>query len=57
MFIHDALDELITCGETSFSVPSIRVKINRMSKEVPGTGKTAFQDQFEVRIYSPCIVL
>jgi len=52
MFIHDALDELITCGETSFSVQNVRVKLNRMSKEVPGMGKTGFQDQFEVRAYA-----
>ncbi|XP_065904304.1 receptor-type tyrosine-protein phosphatase delta-like isoform X2 [Dysidea avara] len=48
IFIHDALDEFITCGETSFSVQNIRVKVNRLSKEVPGTGKTGFQDQFEL---------
>ena len=50
IFIHDALDELITCGETAFNVQSLRVKISRMSKVVPGTNKTGFQDQFEVCI-------
>ena len=51
MFIHDALDELITCGETAFNVQNLRVKVSRMSKVTPGTNKTGFQEQFKVRSY------
>ena len=48
IFIHDALDELIICGDTSFDVQNLRVKINRMSKIIPGKAINAFQEQFEV---------
>ena len=50
MFIHDALEELITCGDTSFNVQSMRVKVNQMAKVNPETGITGFQEQFEVFI-------
>ena len=52
IFIHDALEELITCGDTSFNVQSMRVKVNRMGKVNPETEKTGFQEQFEV--YKHC---
>ena len=48
MFIHDALDELITCGETDISASSLRVKVNRMQKTIPGKGITGFAEQFQV---------
>ena len=51
IFIHDALDDLITCGETAFNVQSLRVKVSKMSKVIPGTDKTGYQEQFEVRMY------
>ena len=47
-FIHDALEELITCGDTSFNVQSMRVKVNRMGKVNPETELTGFQEQFQV---------
>ena len=48
MFIHDALDELILCGETAFNVQNLRVKITRMAKVIPGKSVTGFQEQFKV---------
>ena len=48
MFIHDALDELITCGETDIAAASLRVRVNRLSKTVPGKGITGFVEQFQV---------
>ena len=42
-FIHDALEELITCGDTSFNVQSMHVKSNDQGKsrnrnnQFPGT--------------------
>jgi len=50
VFIHDALEELITCGDTSFNVQNMRVKVNRMSKVNPETGITGYQKQFQVQI-------
>ena len=51
MFLHDALDEVILCGETAFNVQNLRVKMTRMSKTVPGKHVTGFQEQFKVHTY------
>ena len=50
IFIHDALDELITCGETDISAAGLRVKVNRLRKVVPGKGITGFAEQFQVKM-------
>ena len=50
IFIHDALDELITCGETDIPAAGLRVKVNRLRKIVPGKGITGFAEQFQVEI-------
>ena len=50
VFIHDALCELITCGETDIAAPALKVKIQRLAKVVPGKGLTGFQEQFQVCI-------
>ena len=50
IFIHDALDELITCGETDISAAGLRVKVNRLKKTIPGKGITGFAEQFKVEI-------
>ena len=49
IFIHDALDEIINCGETAFNAQNICIKLKRLLKVSPETNKTGFQDQFEVR--------
>ena len=56
IFIHDALDELITCGETDISAAGLRVKVNRLRKVVPGKGITGFAEQFQVEMIKtwPC---
>ena len=48
IFIHDALDELITCGETDILATSLTVKVNRLRKTIPGKGITGFAEQFQV---------
>ena len=48
MFIHDALEELITCGETDISAGNLRVKVNKLHKIVPGKATSGFEDQFKV---------
>ncbi len=48
MFIHDALDELITCGDTSVETPYLREVINTLNVFNPHTTNTGFEDQFEV---------
>jgi len=48
VFIHDALDELITCGETDIPAAGLRVKVNHLKKTIPGSGITGFARQFKV---------
>ena len=48
VFIHDALEELITCGETDISAGNLRVKVNKLYKIVPGKALSRFEDQFKV---------
>ena len=48
MFLHDALDETITCGETDIPGFNLRVRVNRMNKIVPGKNTPGFQEQYQV---------
>ena len=48
MFIHDALKELILCGETEILAPNLGIAINKLSKVKDDT--TGFEMQFEVYI-------
>ena len=50
VFIHDALEELIICGDTSILSHNLRVKIGNLGKIVWGKSISGFQDQFEVCI-------
>ena len=46
-FIHDALSDHITCGDTSVMAHELRRAIVDMNKK-DGTGKSGFEKQFEV---------
>ena len=48
MFIHDALEELITCGETDISTGNLRMKVNKLHKIIPSKAISGFEDQFKV---------
>ena len=52
VFIHDALEELITCGDTSISSSNLRVKIGKMHKILPDKAISGFSDQFKVSSYT-----
>ena len=47
-FVHDALEELITCGDTSFSVQNMTSRMTELSSVIPGKEITGFKEQFEV---------
>ena len=49
VFIHDALNELITCGETDIAANSLRIVVNRLSKHAKGKEISGFLNQFEVK--------
>ena len=48
IFIHDALEELITCGETSIQAQELRTALNLLHKVNPNTATTGFEEQFQV---------
>lgn len=49
VFIHDALEELITCGDTAISSSNLRIKMGKMHKIIPEKAISGFSDQFKVR--------
>ena len=49
-FIHDALDELITCGETEMAATDLRIRINKLYRSTGASGMTGFQQQFQVKM-------
>ena len=60
MFIHDALCDYITCGDTSVPAHELKAVIETFERVDQSTGRTGFQEQFAVReIDNPwtCITL
>ena len=53
IFIHDALEELITCGKTEIAVSDLRIAIKRLCAAHPDTQVTGFQQQFQVSSMNP----
>ena len=52
VFIHDALNELIACGDTEISATNLRITTGRLGRKVTPAELTGFQNQFEVYIKS-----
>ena len=48
VYIHDALDEFITCGETEIAAANMRIMIGKLRRLAPGSKAPGFQTQFEV---------
>ncbi len=49
MFIHSALDELLTCGDTEVAAANMRIVIGRLSRpNEEGSEVSGFQKQFDV---------
>ena len=46
MLIHDALNDYVTCGDTSVVAYQLRMAINDMEKEQDG--QSGFEREFEV---------
>ena len=49
MFIHDALCDHITCGDTSVLAHELKATIATLMRVDRDTKKTGFQEQFDVR--------
>ena len=48
VFIHDAILESVTCGDTQINAGDLRRKIQRMSQVAQGKNCTEFQYQFQI---------
>ena len=46
VFIHEALEEFITCGDTSIGVANLRIALTKLSKP---RDELSCQTQFEVQ--------
>ena len=47
MFVHDALCEVIRCGDTEIQASRLDTAIERMAQALPGYTITGFQEQFQ----------
>ena len=56
MFIYDALNDLITCGDTHIEASELRVRVNDLHKVPPGSYLSGFEKQLEVRVISHTLV-
>lgn len=49
VFIHNALLELLTCGDTEVAAADIRIAIGKLNRQAEESSEmTGFQKQFEV---------
>ena len=48
MFIHDAILESVTCGDTQINAGDLRRQIQKMSSVAPGKTTSEFQYQFKI---------
>ena len=55
MLIHDALNDYITCGDTSVVAYQLRMAIRDLDKEEDG--QSGFKRQFEIRSYQLPVVM
>ena len=51
-FIHDVILESVTCGDTQINSGDLRSTMVQMKRANKTTGKTTFEIQFEVAMYS-----
>ena len=48
MFIHDALNEYIMCGETDIAAGQLKMKVKALKKIAPGKSVSGFTEKFGV---------
>ena len=56
IFLHDAILESVTCGNTQISASDLRAVIRKYGKVDPSTGVTHFQSQFNVSVILQVVV-
>ena len=50
MFIHDAILESITCGNTQVSAADLQRAVTKLKQRDPGTKLTGYEQQFKVHV-------
>ena len=48
VFIHDAVLESVTCGDTQISAVNLRVEIKKLNEFDSKSSKTGYENQFKV---------
>ncbi|XP_064407145.1 uncharacterized protein LOC135351979 isoform X2 [Halichondria panicea] len=48
MFIHDALDELITCGNTEIAAHNLNIATHHLGTIAPGKSLSGYEEQFQL---------
>ena len=48
IFIHDAILEVVTCGDTQITATNFRLQMDKLSREDPTHKCTVYQHQFNV---------
>ena len=51
MFIHDAILEQLTCGDTQISAGELQTSIDNLMKSSGTAHSTGLQTQFQVKIF------
>ena len=51
MFVHDAILESITCGNTQLSAADLQRTVTKLKQRDPGTQLTGYEQQFKVCTY------
>ena len=50
MFIHDAILESITCGNTQVSASDLQRAVTKLKQRDPNTKLTGYEQQFKVQV-------
>ena len=57
VFIHDAVLESLTCGDTQIPASGLAGAIEKLKQKDKETGRTGFETQFHVRVSCLCIAV
>ena len=56
IFLHDAILESVTCGDTEISSANLRFEMQKLNKINPVDNTTPLQTQFKVRTFNLVIM-
>ena len=55
VFVHDALCEVIQCGDTEIPASKLCSTVETMAQSLPGKVVTGFEEQFQVSTCCHCL--